>query len=145
MKAKTEGPRRKRGRPPLSVDIKILRVLKHGLTDINVVLEAMLQNDTEVVTRKYEEVMRKGGKGGRPANRALHQWLSEVVKDADRRGRKLRPCLREALERKLGRTVELEEVARCERQIHRLGLRPAKSRPTLKNELCPKSDFKNRF
>jgi hypothetical protein len=103
-------------------------------------------------------------RGGRPPDRAVNQWLSEVVKDADRRGRKLRPYLKEALERKLNRTVELGEVARCERQIDRLGLRPKgapKSRsrraankkssqqstepatnitPTLKNGFCPKTE-----
>jgi hypothetical protein len=104
---------RKRGRPPLPVGIKIVRALMGGLTGVNAMLDAMLEG-------RVGEIRRRNPKGGRPADLAFNKELLEVVKDAERRGVTLRACLEEFIERKLGRPAELEDVARCRRQIDRL-------------------------
>jgi hypothetical protein len=97
----TESPRRKRGRP---------RVVDWS----------------EIVGDIYDPAIPPGAwlrsaQGGRPADHAHDQWLLEIVNNAQRRGKRmLRTCLKEALEHKLGRAPEPEEVSSCERQIGRL-------------------------
>jgi hypothetical protein len=75
-------------------------------------------------------------RGGRPADRDLNQELVEGWIEA--RGRMSKQAfVRKWFKGKHGRDAELEDVARYERRLNRLLLRP-KSRPTLKNEFCPR-------
>jgi hypothetical protein len=123
----TEG-KKKRGRPPgPPVRIEYVR--------------PVTREDLEW----YEATRDRGGP--RP-KRALNQALLEVKKDADRRGISLRDGLREfAIKCKPGLSPEEveEQMLLYERRINRRRPSASKSRPTLKNELRPETEFKNKL
>jgi hypothetical protein len=122
-----ENARKKRGRPPLSIEHKMVRVLNQGLTKISALLDVMLEDPHRI------EAWLQNQKGGRPADRALNRSLVEGAVDARRRGIKLRDFVKEFIKCKLDGAATPEEVSRYERQINRL--LGSKSRPNIKKRV----------
>jgi hypothetical protein len=81
----TEG-KKKRGRPPLPVDLKMARELERGLAKVNAMLEAMVEG------RELPNP-----KGGRPPQRDYNELLLAIADHADRHGIPRRTFVRELI------------------------------------------------
>jgi hypothetical protein len=138
----TEG-KKKRGRPPLSLELKIKRVVDQFVTDLHTGLAEIwrvgrsgdrIDRAALTATMQSRVEAQRNRKGGRPTDHAINLSLREGWIEARRHGMKKQAFVKKWFKGKYGRAAEPEEVSQYERRLNRQ-LAVPKSRPNIKSRI----------